>query len=860
MNDPERAHLLFEPLLKRAGRLQLAGANEAATRLELVDEALLFLGWQKSDFNPEEATDLGGYTDYLLKSDGVPLLVVEAKRIGRTFTLPDSVRKREYTAKYLSTSCGPELAEAMQQAARYCNEKGAHHAAVTNGSQWVIFRGTASHRQGWASFRAVVFHSPADLRQNFTEFWNLLAKDRVLDGSLQRRFASGLPPVPEFIDRPNSHYQRGYVQTDAVDPASVDFLFDYYFDDITKIDNGKMLDECYVEEKEVKEYNRELQLLLRERLLSLGEEVDTQELTERELQTTLTQPLRGDKAKVVLLVGHVGAGKTTFLNRFFNSLEEKQTYAKFIFDVMSEGNPAGKVRDNEGEFVSKLILERVSDHYARKSKFGSEYDPYDKTALHTMFYSVIRRMKEGPKKAIYEQDPDLCEREIAEELVKQSAVAEQLLPRYLNYIYKRRTPWRPFCLIFDNVDRASDEYQEFIYNFAHTLARSVPGVFIISMRETTYRLARLRGFLDTRASDKVFQLNAPNLKVVVSKRLKYLNYQYDNPKTAGRAVRPYLDKMVPVADHLKKLFLLDDQSARELITSLSNRSVRAAFKLLRQYASSPYAWTPWDGGKAGQHALRALMLTKYLLYKSDDSPIINLFEVSTESRGSHFLLLKLLAYLRWKHQAGTPVKDSPTVEAVQTDFEYLGVPRSLVHEALVALVGRELVESDNRFTVDEGLPADVSGELRLQDRVRISATGYYYLMNLTADKLYLTLCATDTVWYSKAHYDKFIEEYETYLEFVKDDPNYDIVGDTKCLQYWLEYLGVERKLEERYLSILPDTDWRSIILKAVDSVTPVSELEVETQRRKGRKGGTKSTMKKRKGTAQGGLWEQRDGQ
>lgn len=85
-----------------------------ATRLEIIDETLVIMGWPKQDFHPGKSIDVGGYTDYLLKSDAFPLLVVEAKRVGQTFTLPESVNKREYTAKYLSNSFGHDLREAMQ--------------------------------------------------------------------------------------------------------------------------------------------------------------------------------------------------------------------------------------------------------------------------------------------------------------------------------------------------------------------------------------------------------------------------------------------------------------------------------------------------------------------------------------------------------------------------------------------------------------------------------------------------------------------------------------------------------------------------------------------------------------------------
>jgi GTPase SAR1 family protein len=655
--NPENALALLEAYLRKVKELKPDEINEANTRLQLIDEILLILGWKKKEFSPEESTGIRNYTDYIFKVNSVPHFVVEAKRLGISFTLPETVSKREYTAKYLINSCGTELKEAMTQAAAYCNETGAPYAVVTNGEQWVIFRGLASGR-GWIEHKAVVFVSAQMLKQNFTEFWNLLSKDAVANGKLSEKLGHQPVKVPSFAKRPNAETENPKISS-KVSPSDVDILFDHYFDDIINRDNGSMLRECYVEEKAIKEYSKELQSLLKDRLLSLGEEVESEELEESKLLSAIEAPLPDNRAKVVLLVGHVGAGKSTFLRRYFGNLEQKG-YAKFIFDVLNQGNPSGKVRDDETEILSKFILDQISDYYCNKQNFGLEYDPYNYDTLRTIFGGLIRKIKDGGKREIYKNDPKLFELDVAEELVQESKKSEQLLPLYLKYVYRRKKPNKPFCLIFDNVDRAPDQYQEFIYNFAHSLSKNISGIIIISMRETTYFRAKQKGFLDTRASDKVFQINAPNIKTVISRRLKYLKYQIDGTQPVTKTVKAYLPKIEPIAEHLKSILLMDDNSARELITSISNRSVRLAFKLLRSYASSPFAWENLDGLNAGQRVLMALMLSD-IKYRSTDSPILNLFAVPSHSQISHFTLIKILAFLFWKYQKNSSFKESPKI-------------------------------------------------------------------------------------------------------------------------------------------------------------------------------------------------------
>ena len=95
----------MEKLLDKdfAGRLQ--DANEAKTRLLVVDEVLQILGWAKEEYNPEEKTSVGGYTDYLLTIGGQPRLIVEAKRYGIVDPLPVNLHRPEYYNSSLFKNC-----------------------------------------------------------------------------------------------------------------------------------------------------------------------------------------------------------------------------------------------------------------------------------------------------------------------------------------------------------------------------------------------------------------------------------------------------------------------------------------------------------------------------------------------------------------------------------------------------------------------------------------------------------------------------------------------------------------------------------------------------------------------------------
>lgn len=131
----------FEVGLDRARKLaeteEASERNEATTRLHLIDAVLYdCLGWDRADATHEDAQD-GVFADYVLSTDAVRRLLVEAKREGKYFELPERFpRIAKLNAVFAASS---DLADAVRQALDYAFTRGLPFAAVSNGHQWVAF-------------------------------------------------------------------------------------------------------------------------------------------------------------------------------------------------------------------------------------------------------------------------------------------------------------------------------------------------------------------------------------------------------------------------------------------------------------------------------------------------------------------------------------------------------------------------------------------------------------------------------------------------------------------------------------------------------------------------------------------------
>lgn len=155
-------------------------ANEARTRIEVINRMLVSLGWPNMDLEPESPSGTGEFLDYELWAQDQAWMAVEAKRAGVTFDLSDAGTRKSgshlRSIVSLTSQGGGALREAMKQAATYSNDKGIPLACVTNGFQWLFFRGLSSKHRAWTRGSALVFASADEVIARFDDFLRALGR------------------------------------------------------------------------------------------------------------------------------------------------------------------------------------------------------------------------------------------------------------------------------------------------------------------------------------------------------------------------------------------------------------------------------------------------------------------------------------------------------------------------------------------------------------------------------------------------------------------------------------------------------------------------------------------------------------
>lgn len=153
--------------------------TEQDTRIKIIDRIFIeVLGWPYSEIHTEEKTG-SGYLDYKFTVNEHARLIVEAKRDGNTLGLKTRSEGRAYKLNG-AVFKDKIVAEGIEQAIRYCGHKNSELACVTNGREWVIFRGSRLG-DGIDTYEgmAFVFSSLGAIEKKFSLFYDLLSCESV---------------------------------------------------------------------------------------------------------------------------------------------------------------------------------------------------------------------------------------------------------------------------------------------------------------------------------------------------------------------------------------------------------------------------------------------------------------------------------------------------------------------------------------------------------------------------------------------------------------------------------------------------------------------------------------------------------
>lgn len=790
LRSSEECFTSFEGIVADQAQFRLDSQTEADTRARLISRILKeALDWPGANVSREEFAN-PGFMDYALSLQR-RVIVIEAKKSGESFRLPGDVSVAPTFTLTGILRTVKNLHQYINQVQTYCFNNGIEYAAVTNGLQWVIFRAVRTDGIHIGQGRVVVFKSLEDIRERFADFWNLLAKQSVEGNSLARTFQ---PPDSTAFQykrvADELHLEREKVSRNALsadlEPLNREYMGEIVGD--TGDTSKEKLRNLFVKSHALEdvlnavEHRLNLSLALSNTVVRSNrvfQSKQTEELrtkVRKQIESHMALPPRGD---VILLLGRVGSGKTTFVNHFLR-IDLKDTFQKH-FLVTLDFRLLEKGQDIRKFFYDTLrvILSR-NDHF---TSLSSKH-------IRKVYAAELKELSLGPLAGLEKSNRKYFEAKLSDYLIEQYSDKEGYFTRALRYLADKQNV--RCVLVLDNVDQLDSSLQQEIFTFAHSVSGNMHALALVTMWEETYLRSKRGGALS------VYQTLAYAIPPtsVVDIIVRRLGYALENLEEGG-AARPLLPDESMIGDVQDFLSLVrhsllhNKRRTRFFLESIAMGNLRRAMDVFSGFLVSGHT----DAGKMLSiyrqdkeydiplhEFIKSIGLGDSRYYQSNLSSVLNLYSISDESRPSHFTKLRILEYLYFHrtHSSfafGLGFVPTPTI---CDEFRKIGTSETDIFESLKTLGSLALVEND------------LYDFQKISAAYRITPAGRYYMRYLAGRFPYLDLVLQDTPISDAATFD-FIK---TLIHSTEIAQRFERVGA------FLQYLNAE---EEREYPVITST-------------------------------------------------------
>ena len=775
------------------------GRNEADTRHKLIDLVLhSVLAWPKNRVSVEEYIRLG-YADYILKrSNGDPVILVEAKKEGKFFQLPAPSKKGERYC-YLNLKklmSDPAIGEAIRQVRTYCVDIGCEFAAITNGHEWIFFK-TFERSQRWDELKAFVIRGLNFFSEDYTKANNSFSFRSITDTASLVELLTSSPPKDRAIFYPKDRINAFSRSVDSNRLASdlrptVNKYFGVIYDD-----DPEFMKRCYVSQRDEKSSFDGVRALIQDNLTPYFEDFGVKQLEDGPQGGQIGEKIakyvkRSKRGEVLVLFGGKGAGKSTFIRRLLhhdtpkwlndhsvivildllNVPEDIETINEYIWRSMVEKLDIDKVLQSDRE---NLIFELFGDLFeVAKRQDLSGLKP-DSEAYNVRLNDLV---------ATWKKDRHNC----AEKLVRNCNLSG-----------------KGVVVVLDNTDQYSGSVQDYCFTTAQEIAEYLGCTVLISMREERFYNSKMHGVLDA-FQNSGFHISSPQPAVVFRKRIDYAIDILENSRKQTLAVTDAIRYLKVVKEELYK----ENSHLANFLTACAHGDTRLSLDLFRSFLLSGYTnvdeiLSAPNWNFQIHQVLKPVMVPTRFYYDETISDIPNIFQLRHNRHCSHFTGMRILRKLAKSVEGGDA--GYVPVAQLQTFFAETFNMSDDMKENLDILLMRGFVEARNRLDC-------YSEDL---DAVKITPYGVYMLNELAYYFSYIDLVSVDCGIFDETVSNHLSEAARDEFDFfIRRERMRRVDLRLEKVDVFLQYLANEEARErEKYRLAMPKDEMFTTIARNV---------------------------------------------
>ncbi|MEJ2612246.1 MAG: cold shock domain-containing protein [Candidatus Thiodiazotropha sp.] len=654
------------------------------------------LGWSYSDIGAERKQD-NGFSDFIVSSADKKAFVLEAKRLGVL-----SVPTKELTkVRHLKLSGNTllDVQDGIEQAEGYAAPNGITIAVLSDGMRWIIFKSFVSGAN-YKSQKSFVFPSFEAIQNDFTVFYELLSKccfGKKLYSAHFDQIQNKRILLSQTLKSPLQEREIK-IQPKSNIAFDLDQVFTAFFSRLTGDQDEDLLLECFVETRESRIADFALEKITAN---VLGNISPPDKQVDDELNRLIQQAVEVESGQTVFVVGPTGAGKTTFLDRFFkrtlSPILRKQCVVVSVNCLDSSGR-----EDTALQWLTETLISKL------ESILYDENSP-SWEQLRGLYYSDYKRRSKGVDALLYKRDPDAFKEKFSVYLdEKVENDREGYLRRILADVVSNRKKL-PIILI-DNTDEFSPEFKKEIFQFSQSLRRAVNHCILLFPVTDKSAWSFSKTDLYSIYKSKSFFLPTPPPREVFRKRIDFIRNKIEALSSekdrreymSKKGIRISIKNLEGFASIIEDVFV-DNEYTSKTIGEIANYNIRRTLELSQRvitstvYQIGDLLKAVVSGGVANlsySKFMNALMKGDYEVYKPNDNHfILPIFQVSESVKQSPLLNVRILSLLKAVKNAARTVEDKHlNMQSLSNYFDSLGCSEAALDAAVLCLLEAGLIE------------------------------------------------------------------------------------------------------------------------------------------------------------------------
>lgn len=663
------------------------------------------------------------YPDYILLSDGIPLVIVEAK----------PVEDRD-------------LAEAYRESRLYAGELNAmYHSGLapvsfviaSNGME--LWAGPADHQDPHLVAKVEALKPYSQELE-----WLSQAVGAKALAALASKVQSALEPKKNW--KPRSLVGGQSVQDEPMGMntfgATISSDLKQTFMPSTREERAKVVREAYITSSRRTRYVQPIDSIIR--AASPFNHGNARLIEDTGKPSPVLEKIKGARSalehKVMLLVGGAGAGKTTFVD-YLQEVALPSNIRSNTLWVHLNMNFASVNREEIYKWLREEIVISIRSSFA-------DID-FDELETVKALYSVEINAWNKQASKLLGDGSIQYNTELYNELKSLKADRHRTAQAYCRYCGGERG--KLVIIVLDNCDKRLLEEQLLMFEAAQWLQREFKALIILPLREETYDNHSDEPPLDTALKDMVFRIEAPPFHNVLSKRVEMaLNQLHSSAKTYRYELQNGMHVDYNASDQAKYLsavvasIFAEDRTVSRLVLGLAGGNLRRAFEIFLEFCNSghiPESEILKIQRATGTYQIPLYIMLRVLLrqnrryYDGSKTYLRNLFSTKEAAAPrDYFLHLSILTWLSnrvGKRSVSRVVGYFPIRDMVAFLATY-GFGRDAVIDAVTSLARWHCVLSED-FKVDDLTDATL---------VKISPAGIVHL-ELLSDVSYWAAVAED---------------------------------------------------------------------------------------------------------------------